>query len=110
VASAAVRSFHCRSRPGTSISARNEVARAIGSPLSTRAASVDMRWKRAPSSFFCSPRPTTSTRVAATPDRPNSTWLLPSLPLMSPESTRRLIAPPEASSMSAAALVSIFSS
>ena len=99
VASAAVRTFQAASLPGTSTSVRYDTALSSGRPLSARAASLQARWKRAASNFFCSPRPTTSTRGAATFGSANSSWLLPGLPVMSPASIRRLIAPPDFSSI-----------
>jgi hypothetical protein len=98
-----VRSFQARSRPGTSIPVRVETAASIGNPLSARPASLHARWNPGASNLLASPSPTTRTRVAATLASPNSTILVPGLPLASPASTRRRIAPPEHSSMRVAA-------
>ena len=88
------------------MSLRNDAASSTGSLPSSRAASAWTRWKRAASNDFCAPRPITSTRRAVMPAGANSTVLLPPLPVMSPLSTSRLIAPSAALSMRAAALLS----
>src|SRR5688572_22687188 len=90
--------FQDGSRPFTSSSLRVSSALATGPVLSARAASATALMYCGTPNLPASPRPTTSTRGAATPDRSCNSAVLPVLPLMSPRSSSERRRPPLASS------------
>src|SRR5690606_38369686 len=96
--------FHAESRPSTATSDRVSSAEPTGPVLSARAASpTALRYCAAPNLEPGSPRPTTSTRAAATPATSWSMPVRPVLPLRSPRDSNALSRPPLAASIAWAA-------
>src|SRR5690606_14102964 len=96
--------FHAESRPSTATSDRVSSAEPTGPAFSARAAPpTALRYWAAPNFGPGSPRPTTSTRGAATPARSWSIPVRPVLPLRSPRESSAFRRPPLAASIAWAA-------